>query len=323
MSGRKCVQIFVLVVALLVNVAFVTAVPEYQSIPTPDKILASGVADATGPAGVACVEYWVWQGGNGYYYYSYMIYNSSFSPFIKHLTIGNPTGEEYFVTGSSAVVPPLGQPFLPWSFATYASLPTVIDWVASDPGTVIYPGQTSWSNALFQFASKLPPSSSSLTVREGSLTTYANGIIPAPGNGISPQSTGYWKHQFSGKGNRKEAVCLPTYMNDIQIFSAVFASGLAGTVASDLNFGAATLAPDDSSVMLAKAKRELFGVWLNVTSGKLNYYGSVTYDPQAVTTTATTIKSAVQEIEAVILNPASTPAQLENAKDMAEILNVL
>ena len=323
MFAKNCVRMFVVFVALLVNVAFVAAVPEYQALPTPDKILASGVADATGPGGVAYVEYWIWNGGNGYFYYSYMIHNSTFSPFVKHLTIGNPTGEEYIVTGSSGGDPIVGLPALPWSYATWASLPTVIDWVASDPNSVIYPGQSSWSNQLFQFASKLPPSSSSLTIREGSLTTYANGLIPAPGSGICPQSHGYWKHQFSGKGNRKEAASLPIYMNEIQLYSAVFASGLSGTVISDLAFGVATLAPDDSSIMLDKAKEQLFAVWLNIASHKLNYYGAVTFDSQAVTTTATTIKAAVQEIEAVILNPASTPAQMEKAKDMAEIMNVL
>ena len=305
----------ILLLVLSVGVAFAQT-PAYQPIPA--KTIASGIADAAGTGGTSYVEYWVWDGGNGYYYYTYRVYNVQFQPFIKHLTIGNPTGAPYVVTGSSGGGPEGG---VPWSYATYASLPTLVDWVASDPSTVLYTGQSTWENKLFQFASKLAPSSAPLTVREGDLTWYANGLIPAPGGVTSPESSGYWKHQYSGKGNRKEVASLPGYMDNIQIYSKVFKTDLAGTMSSDQTFGITILSVEDNSVMLQKAKKELFALWLNIVSQKVNYYAPFTFDAAAVTTTATNVGGAVEQIEATILNPASTQAQLENAKDIAEILN--
>lgn len=287
--------------------------------PIPSSIIASGVADTSGPAGFAYIEYWVWDGGNGYYYYTYKIYNSAFQPFIKHLTIGNPTGEPYVVTGSSGGGP-LGS--TPWSYASHASLPTLVDWVASDPNTVIYAGQSSWDSQFFQFASKLPPSSAPLAVREGSLTSYANGLIPAPGGATSPKSSGYWKHQYSGKGNRTEAGSLPRYMDNIATYSQVFKGNLAGTVTQDLAFGMATLEVADNSDMLGKAKKELFALWLNIVSQKVNYYAPVKLDPAVAVTNAATVGAVVQEVEGVILSSASTDEDLERAKDMAEVLNL-
>ena len=60
-----------------------------------------------------------------------------------------------------------------------------------------------------------------------------------------------------------------------------------------------------------------------VVSQKVNYYASVTFDPDAVITDATTVKDAITQIEATLLDPNATADQLENAKDMAEILNML
>jgi hypothetical protein len=316
MFKTKAVLISCLLLLLAVGVFAQT--PTYQ--PIPSTVLASGIADTKGTGGTANVEYWVWDGGNGYYYYTYRVYNTAFLPYIKHLIIGNPTGEPYYITGSSGGGPEGG---VAWSYATHASLPTVIDWVCNDPSAVIYPGGCSWGNQLFQFASKLSPSSAALTVRQGDLATYAKGLIPAPGGGLpGPRSTGYWKTQYTGKGKLKEAASLPGYMDQIAAYSPVFATDLAGTMGSDLLFGAQALEVADNSDMLLKAKKELFGLWLNIVSQKLDFYGAFTFDPEAVTTTAKTVGEAVRQIEATIQNPNATAADLENAKDMAECLNV-
>ena len=325
MSSETIQKIALSLMALMLVAVGFAADPEYQAIPQDaSQILASGIADATGPGGTAYVEYWVWNGGNGYYYYTYQIHNTSteapFEPFVKHLTIGNPSGEPYFITSSSGGGDPSGTQ---WCYAIHASLPTVIDWIACDPDTVIYPGGTSWEGQYFQYASALPPSSAMLTIREGSLATYANGLIPSPGSTSQPRSPGYWGHQYSGKGKRKEAAALPGYMNDIEVYSAVFASGLSGTIGSDLVFGDATLANLNNSVMREKAKRQLFALWLNITSHKLDYYLTVTFDPAVFTTTATTVGEAIEQIEAAILDAGATDTELENVKDMAEMLNHL
>jgi hypothetical protein len=321
----KFSQIVVLVVLAMAVSAF-AADPNYQPIPSDaNQVLASGIADMKGSGGIAYVEYWIWKGPADWYYYTYKIHSpepNGFVPYIKHLTIGNPTGSQYIVTGKSGGGPAGGTA---WNASVHLSLPTLVDWIATDPATVIYSGQSSWDSPLFQFASKLPPASASVTVREGSLNTYANGLIPAPGSqtATNPQSHGYWKHQYSGKGNRKEAGALPGYMNSIALYSQVFAPDLAGTVTQDIAAGAAILDIPDSSDMRAKARCQLFALWLNIVSQKLDFYTHIAYDPAAVTTTADTVSEAVEEIEAAILNPGSTLAQLENAKDMTEILNVM
>jgi hypothetical protein len=318
MSNLSKILVVLLVVTFAAAAPAIT--PEYQPVPEPNLVDASGVADATGPGGIAYIEYWVWDGGNGWYYYSYRIYNEAFEPFVKHLTIGNPTGDPYVVTSSSGGGDVGGTP---WSAGSHLSLPTLVDWVAGDPNTVVYPGQDSWESPLFQFASQLPPSSARFTVRQGDLSIYANGLIPAPGSSAKPRSAGYWKHQYSGMGNRKEVSSLPDYMDIIEIYSQVFADELSGTISSDLAFAAATLSPvADSSDMLAEVERQLFALWLNVASQKWGYYDSVSFDPEGVTTTATTVQEAIDQIEATILNPAATLEELENAKDMAEILNL-
>ena len=295
--------------------------PTYQDIPADSNlVLASGMADATGPGGLGYIEYWVWDGGNGYYYYTYRIHNETFDPFIKHLTIGNPTGAPYILTGSSGGGPVDGTA---WTSSIYSTSPTLVDWVANDDTTFIYPDQSSWGleGTLFQYASALAPSSAGVVIREGSLSTYANGLIVAPGNAMKPRSSGYWMHQYSGRG--KETDALPDYMDSIEIYSAAFADDLAGYVSQDLAFGKATLDPAGSPDMLAGAKRQLFALWLNIVSQKVGFYASVAFDSEAVDTNATTIEEAVNQIETTVMDINATLEQLENVKDMAEILNCM
>ena len=65
--NRKTIKIVaVMLMAVMLSGAVFAADPVYQPIPDANQILASGVADATGPGGTAYVEYWVWNGGNGY-----------------------------------------------------------------------------------------------------------------------------------------------------------------------------------------------------------------------------------------------------------------
>jgi len=111
-------------------------------------------------------------------------------------------------------------------------------------------------------------------------------------------------------------------MNIIEVNSDVFAGDLSGTTTSDLLFGAATLEVANNADMLAKAKKQLFALWLNIVSQKVDFYGEITFDPAAVTTTASTIDEAVEQIESTILNLAATLEELENVKNMAEILNL-
>ena len=133
MRQRKMLVTLSLLMALTLTSRLFGAVPTYQPIPA--VVIASGIADTEGPGGMAFIEYWVHDGGDGYFYYSYRIHNmegNSFDPFIKHLTIANPTGEPYVVTSSSGGFGTGGTTQGdPWSFATHASLPTLVDWVSN------------------------------------------------------------------------------------------------------------------------------------------------------------------------------------------------
>ena len=97
---------------------------------------------------------------------------------------------------------------------------------------------------------------------------------------------------------------------------------LGGSIAEDLVFGATTLDVDNNSDMLAKAKKQLFALWLNIASQKVDFYATISLDPTAVVTNATTIEEAIEQIESTILDTASSLEALENVKDIAEILNL-
>jgi hypothetical protein len=97
---------------------------------------------------------------------------------------------------------------------------------------------------------------------------------------------------------------------------------LAGTIGSDLVFGSATLEVADNSDMCSKAKRELFALWLNIVSQKIDYYQPITVDSTVFNTTATTVGDVVKQTETTILNANATSQELENVKDLCEMLNV-
>ncbi|RKY07457.1 MAG: hypothetical protein DRP56_05655 [Planctomycetota bacterium] len=138
-----------------------------------------------------------------------------------------------------------------------------------------------------------------------------------------PRTPGYWKHQFGGKGKHKETdPQLTGYLNDTKNRSGVFA-GLTGNVDADRDAVLVTLKPDDSSIMLDKAKKHLLAMWLNIASGKIDWYLPMTFDPADFDTTATTVGEAIEQAESVILNAAATDAELENVKDMMDMLNNL
>ncbi len=319
----------VLVLSVLLSAGFAVD-PPYQAVSPSGVNLASGVSDLSGPGGKAYVEYWVWDGANGWYYYTYQIHNTDsntpFLPYIKHLTIANPTGEQYIVTGKSGgylfdytTNQPSTQPGAAWSAGSYLSLPTLVDWVAPSI-SFVFPGQSSWESTKFQFVSKLPPSMSGLTVRQGDLATYASGLIASPGaSSMCPRSTGYWKMQYGTKGKRIEAPSLPNYQEIIGANSRVF----SGVTMYDLSVGANLLIPEDHSIMLEKAKKELFGLWLNVVSGKINYAGDVSFVNPNNEKVTMKVQQIITDAENTILNASATQDQLEYTKDMAEILNNL
>ncbi|MBU2596736.1 MAG: hypothetical protein KJ757_04140, partial [Planctomycetes bacterium] len=118
------------------------------------------------------------------------------------------------------------------------------------------------------------------------------------------------------KGKRLEAPSLPDYLNVINANSNVF-NGLTLSSALDI------LMPEDNSIMIDKAKKQLMALWLNIVSGKLNYSASIQVDGPTGEPIEVVISQSLNDTESTILNSASTLQDLEYAKDMAEILNLL
>jgi len=317
---KKMIVSLLLAMPLLLSTSF-AAEPTYQAAPPSGVYLASGIADASGSGGRACLEYWVWDGGNGYYYYTYRIYNTAFQPFIMYLTIANPTREPYTITGfSGGWNPQTGAKGTPWIGSSPINQIAVIQWVSNSPYSNLYPGASSWGpedGQLFQFASKLPPASAGFSVMQGDVTIIASGLVAAPGTTSSaPRSVGYWKQQSGTKGERKEAASMPNYLAVIGPLSNVFDNMPVSTCNT-------ILAVPDNSDMRQKAKAQLLALWLNVVSAKLSYEAPLTFkDPDGQTITLSP-KQAIAQIEAVILNTSATTVELEYAKDLAEILDNL
>lgn len=321
MLSKKMVISFVALAVLLFAGAAFAADPAYQDVPPSGIYLASGIADAYGSGGTAHLEYWVWDGGDGYYYYTYRVYNDAFSPHIQYLTISNPTREPYVVTGLSGGWNPADNTKGPaWIGSSAITQITVIQWVSNSPYSNIYPGYSSWGPAdgqLFQFASKLPPSSAGFTVMQGDASKNASGLVVAPGSTtMAPRSVGYWKHQSGTKGQRKEAGSIPNYLAVIGSNSTVFDNM---TVA---NCNAILSVPDNSDTR-QKAQAQLLALWLNVVSSKINYYAALTLQDPLGQTISTSAKQVITDVENTILNTDATLDELEYAKDLAEILNNL
>jgi len=310
----------VLLLAVLAGTSF-AADPDYQSV-DPNNLITSGHVNADGSGGTLEVDYWVWDGGNGYYYYTYRLYNTAFVPFVQYFTVTNPSREMYWITGNSGGWNPQnGTQGSAWVPSSPINQINVVQWSSNDPfNSNIYPGYSSWGHEegqLFQFASKLPPAIVGFTVMQGDASINASGLIAAPGSPTTnPRSPGYWKHQcnVSSKGKRKEKDSIPFYLPVIGAMSNVFDS-------MSMDDAYTILAVDNSSDMEQKAKKQLLALWLNVTSHKLLLDTEMTIEDPLGQTVINTISGFINEIETVINNGLAE--QLEYVKDLAEILNHL
>ena len=113
------------------------------------------------------------------------------------------------------------------------------------------------------------------------------------------------------------------YMNKLEGLSAVFDDDLAGNGTEDLAAGSAILDVSDNFDIRAKAEKQLFALWLNIASDKLSHFGDLTFaNPNSEIVTASATEVAA-EVETILNNTSATAEQLEYAKDLAEILNLL
>ncbi len=316
--------------------------PNYQSVPpVGSSFTTSGEVDLSGTGGSALVWYWVWDGGNGWYYYTYQIHNTDpcdpFLQYIKHLWITNPTGEEYIITGDSGGyqfdeltgtptdIPGPAWDSQAWSSEQASSSNTMVKWESSGNSN-LYPGKISWEDPRFQFVSKMPPAITGVSVRQGSYTVSAHGLITAPGlAAFNPRSPGYWKHQCGTKGKAKERDLAPGYLVSITSENSdVFNSPTTAEARDILTVTKASDYPSAEDHMRALAKRQLLALWLNLVSGKLmSLDHAFTFeDPLGVQITKT-VEEIITQVESTINNGTATLAELEYVKDLAEIVNLM
>jgi hypothetical protein len=145
------------------------------------------------------------------------------------------------------------------------------------------------------------------------------------------RTAGYWQQQMSQRGRPAftpdELLCL---LDISGVLSMVFHEEVD---ASTLAFAFDVLRVNATSDMADLLDRQLLAVWLNFANGVWGYevwdsdgdsvndaFGAE-LDADGDGTPDTYLSEVLYDAEAVRLNPASTPAQLEEQKDIIETLN--
>ncbi|MCZ6670074.1 MAG: sialidase family protein [Acidobacteria bacterium] len=129
---------------------------------------------------------------------------------------------------------------------------------------------------------------------------------------VRPRDAGFWKHQVqsirSGRGRAQETrTSLRQYLADIRVLYDIFDS-VGGLPRLE-----STLSPILPPTFRARAERHLLALLLNLTSSRLSPFVQVR-DGESVV-------ESIASIVEILESPASTIAELEMAKDLAEAIN--
>ena len=173
-----------------------------------------------------------------------------------------------------------------------------------------------------------------------------DGCGPSITSGTCPRTIGYWKnnvkkvlisHQTNGVQETPES--LDKALKFIATFSPLYRSGInlaspaaiadPGVRLTDqeayviLMRGAQGADyPGDKNTMLARALQQNLASWLNLASGKVggNTVVKLSRDGSTIVFEGT-LWDALQTAQAIMLNPASTAAELERAKEIGDLIN--
>jgi hypothetical protein len=174
----------------------------------------------------------------------------------------------------------------------------------------------------------------------------AAGCGPGVTAGVCPRTIGYWKDNISevlinnstdGAQETPESLDLalrfiaaasPLYRNGINISqpSAIADPGmrLTNQEAFDILMRGANQAPypGDPETILARALQQNLAAWLSLGSGKIgaNTFVQLSRDGSTIIF-AGTVWDALQEAQTILLNPESTNQELEQAKDIGDLIN--
>jgi len=139
-------------------------------------------------------------------------------------------------------------------------------------------------------------------------------VLTTPAEGrFEPRTIGYWRYQCRFTSPSGEHVGIqPEFLALIGARSKVFPAPLTKADACR------TLQGPRGDDMLARAKQQLMALWLNVASGKVSESVAISLPGL---TDAGSVGQAILEIEMILLNPASTRADWERAKTIADQIN--
>jgi hypothetical protein len=151
-----------------------------------------------------------------------------------------------------------------------------------------------------------------------------------------PRTIGYWKNnvqkvliQNRSQGVQESRATLEWGLDNVAMASPLFRSGInttnpvaVNTVArlTDAEANAILQRQNDSS-MMARALQQNLATWLNLGTGKIGPTTVITLNGIAGGPFNGTVMEALEEAQAIILNPNRTAVQLERAKDIADMIN--
>jgi hypothetical protein len=129
------------------------------------------------------------------------------------------------------------------------------------------------------------------------------------------RSQGFWKHQFSGKGKAQiDEETLLRYLDIVETASSYFSEVISIDSLEDAD---EVLNPKGSDKRL-KAEAQLLAAWLNFAHGAVGWDQSVPLSDGETQP----FHDVVAEAEELLLNPDASHEDLEEAKDLAESINL-
>ena len=137
------------------------------------------------------------------------------------------------------------------------------------------------------------------------------------GEAACNRSQGYWKKQFSNRGNpRVDDSLLERYLEGINYASAYFSE--VGPL-NDLE-QAAAIFDIRGREMRDKAQSQLLAAWLNFLNGSVGWDEKIIIDDE--TDQRLTLAQVMVRVEEILMNPDASHSSLEEAKDLAESVNI-
>lgn len=150
----------------------------------------------------------------------------------------------------------------------------------------------------------------------GSDVSQANVLIA--GNADETRPAGWWQSHTNGKGSEFPEAELLCYLEITRFASAVFDEAVPLSTRADAHDVLHPPGPAPQHIRMFD--RELLAAWLNFANGAVEF-AELLVDTDGDGTPDTTFGDAVATAEAVRLNPASTPAEVEEQRALIHQIN--